>query len=78
MAVRTGSIVLIGGMVYYMPHAALMMAFHMPLMTAKTCLKIAGNTAVIAYDACKITYLLSKRAICRVIGVGTESYSVPC
>ena len=75
---RSGAIVMIGGMVFYMPHSALVMAFHLPVSAAKTCLTIAGNTGIIAYDSCKIAYLLSKRVVCQVVGVGGYTYAVPC
>ena len=78
IAKKSGSIVMIGGMIYYAPHATIYMAWKLPLTAVKTTVELAGNSLMIAYDTCRLTYCLSKLAMYQIIKIGEEHYAVPC
>ena len=78
IAKKSGSIVMIGGMIYYAPQATIYMAWKLPLTAVKTTVELAGNSLMIAYDTCRLTYCLSKLAMYQIIKINEEHYAVPC
>ena len=69
---------MIGGLLYYAPLATIAFAWKIPLTCVKTTVEMAGNSAMIVYDTCRLAQMLSKKAIYQVIKIKDERYALPC
>ena len=59
IAKKTGAIILIGGMVFFMPKTALVMTYFAPILAVRTVGQTFMNVGEIALDTCKLVKLLA-------------------